>query len=188
MYFDKINTGQQWNRYWSNVFTVLTGTCWSIFLQSVVDTVTHWRQLEHTHLQQGGKPVHWNFDFLGWDLMVWISLVPQWRRMEVNIFGYLNGNCSMVPLFRGDPQVSIVVPVISIQQFLLSSISFTLPNLKGTVWKLIQTVMFCNLWTSQRNPLDVPVQPYCRATFPHTNECPNASTSENWNLQELFIE
>ena len=62
------------------------------------------------------------------DLMVWISLVPQWRIMEVNIFGYLNGNCSIVPLFREDSQVSIN----AIELFLPSKISFTLPPLEGT--------------------------------------------------------
>ena len=35
--------------------TVFIWTWWSIFLQSVVDTVTHWRQLEHTRLENQWK-------------------------------------------------------------------------------------------------------------------------------------
>ena len=116
--------------------------------------------------------------------MVWISLVPQWSRTEVNIFGYLNGNCSMVPLFKEDSQVSI----ISIPQFLPYRISFTLPPLQGTRWTLVQFLRFCDLWTSQRNPLEVPVQLCCRATFPHINNCPNTFPTQNRDVQELFIQ
>ena len=116
--------------------------------------------------------------------MVWISLVPQWSRTEVNIFGYLNGNCSMVPLFKEDSQVSI----ISIPQFLPYRISFTLPPLEGTRWTLVQFERFCDLWTSQRNPLEVPVQLGCRATFPHINNCPNTFPTQNWDVQERFIQ
>ena len=145
-----------------------TWTCWSIFLQSVVETVTHWRQLEHTHLKQGVHTLNLthsqHFWLLKLDLMVWISLVPQWSRMEVNIFGYLNGNCSMVPLFKEDSQVSI----ISIPQFLPYRISFTLPPLQGTRWTLVQFLRFCDLWTSQRNRLKVPVQLSCPLHF-HTS-------------------
>ena len=125
-----------------------------------------------------------HFWLLKLDLMVWISLVPQWSRMEMNIFGYLNGNCSMVPLFKEDSQVSI----ISIPQFLPYRISFTLPPLEGTRWTLVQFERFCDLWTSRRNPLEVPVQLCCRATFPHINYCPNTFPTQNRDVQELFIQ
>ena len=76
-------------------------TCWSIFLHNVEETVTHWRQLEQTHLKLFSHQGESNLTtWIEQHLIAWMSFVPQWSKIDVKSFGYLNGNCSIASLLR----------------------------------------------------------------------------------------
>ena len=134
--------------------------------------------------------IHWTwptpntFDFWSWTWWygyLWSHSGVEWRWISLDIWMEIVPWCHSLRKTRRSPS------------FPFRNSSHTGFHSHCHLWKELGEHWF-NLNGSaicgqvKRNPLEVPVQLCCRATFPHINNCPNTFPTQDRDVQELFIQ